>query len=1081
MLCRNPIIPGFHPDPSVCRVGEDFYLVNSSFEYFPGVPIFHSRDLVHWRQIGHCLTRVSQLPLDGVKPSDGVYAPTIRFHGGRFYMVVTRVLLRDDGTKTTSNFYVHADEPTGEWSEPVFVDQGGIDPSLFFDDDGKVYFTSNGTGWAGVRGAYQCEIDLATGRRLGNTHFVWAGTGGQYPEAPHLFKRAGFYYLMLAEGGTEEGHMVTISRARSPWGPFEPCPHNPLLTHRSLMQPIQATGHADLVEDQHGQWWAVFLGIRYTEYRFHNLGRETFLASVRWTPDGWPVINEGKPVAVETELETALAPHPWPERPARDDFDSPHLDPCWNFLRNPGADDWSLQARPGSLWLRAAPATLDALESPAFVGRRQEHFTCGVAARIDFRAGPRKRGRRADRAARPPTPLRCGRHAARRAACRRRASGASARWRPRSLASSSPRKARWCWKSARTPSITRSASGKRNRVPCGRSPAAKSATFAARWRAATQGSISGCLPQATGKRRKPPRSSIGSTTPRPRRPAALPHPLVNRFPTTMNLRFLPLILLFNAASAADAEVRLPALFSDHMVLQRDATVPVWGRGDAGENVTVEFGGQTKSMTAAADGAWLVKLDAMPASGDPRTLTVRGKNTLTVSDVLVGEVWLCGGQSNMEWSLGNSTGGPEAMAAAGNPLLRLARVDHHSKLAPQTDAPVTWQKPTPGFTKNYSAIAYWFGERLQKELGVPVGIINNSYGGTTIQAWLPLETLRGGPWPQDKSTDFALAKAEYDQRVAEKQPEMDRFLAEKAAAQKEKRPGPVMFAGWPGDFRGPSVLWNGEVAPLLPFRIRGVAWYQGESNAYAGGPATHYREMLLALIRDWRAGFQQPEMLFLIFQIARNRKPQTDPNEPSGIAELQEAQLRAALVTPHTALVVTNDLGEPDVHYRNKAPAAYRAVKAALALAYGRDVKHAGPVLREAKFAEGKAFLRFDHADGGLAAHDGEVERIRCCRRGSEICLRRGARRRRHDHGFQPASAEARRGALRLGRPLTGQSLQRRRLPGLALSHRRLASRSGQASRAVTRTDYRPIPSSWNRLSLQRNKPEAFNISPRDGK
>jgi sialate O-acetylesterase len=441
----------------------------------------------------------------------------------------------------------------------------------------------------------------------------------------------------------------------------------------------------------------------------------------------------------------------------------------------------------------------------------------------------------------------------------------------------------------------------------------------------------------------------------------------------MTFRFLTALLLLSTASAARAEVQICAIFSDHMVMQRDAPVPVWGRADADENVTVAFAGQTKNATAAADGKWLVTLDPMSASTEPRALTLCGKNTLVISDVLVGEVWLCGGQSNMEWSLENSTGGSEAIAAAQNPLLRLARVEHHSQLTPQTNAPVSWRPANPASTKTYSAIAYWFGERLQKELGVPVGIINNSYGGTVIQSWLPLETLRAGSWPQDKRTDLALAKADYDRRVAEKQPEMDRFLAEKTAAQKERRPAPAMFAGWPGEFRGPGVLWNGEVAPLLPFRLRGVAWYQGESNAYAGGPARPYREMLRALIRDWRAGFQQPELPFLIFQIARNRQPQTDPNERSGIAELQEAQLKVALEVPHTALVVTTDLGERNVHYPNKSPAADRAVKAALALAYGRDVKHAGPVLREATFANGKAVLRFDHAGGGLVAHEGELK------------------------------------------------------------------------------------------------------------
>ena len=384
MIIANPIIPGFHPDPSICRVGEDFYLVNSSFEYFPGVPIFHSRDLVNWRQIGHCLTRESQLPLKGVKSSDGVYAPTIRHHHGRFYMVVTRMGQLPGGAKTTLNFYVSAADPAGEWSEPIYVEQRGIDPSLFFSDDGRVYLTSNGTGWAKVRGAYQCEIDIATGRALSETRFLWPGTGGQYPEAPHLFGHGAFYYLLLAEGGTEQGHMVTIARAPHPWGPFEACPHNPLLTHRSLMSPIQGTGHADFVEDKRGNWWAVFLAFRYVEHGFHNLGRETFLAPVRWTPEGWPIINGGQPVQAVRACADLPPAHPWPVEPARDDFDFAHLRFDWNFLRNPSPADWSLTDRPGALRLRCSPVTLETLESPAFVGRRQEHFECFIATSIDF-------------------------------------------------------------------------------------------------------------------------------------------------------------------------------------------------------------------------------------------------------------------------------------------------------------------------------------------------------------------------------------------------------------------------------------------------------------------------------------------------------------------------------------------------------------------------------------------------------------------------------------------------------------------------------------------------------------------------
>ncbi|WP_171026096.1 MULTISPECIES: glycoside hydrolase family 43 protein, partial [unclassified Clostridium] len=216
---RNPIIPGYNPDPSVCRVGEDYYLVTSSFEDFPGVPVYHSRDMVNWEQIGYCLTRRSQLELKNCPPSRGIFAPVIRYHQGRFYMITTNV-------SHGGNFYVWTEDPAGEWSEPIFLAQGGIDPSLFFDDDGKVYLTSNqptGGDWT----IAQSEIDIATGQLLTKPRTVWTGTGGRHPEGPHLYKINGKYYLMIAEGGTELGHMETIARSDSPYGPFESCPHNP--------------------------------------------------------------------------------------------------------------------------------------------------------------------------------------------------------------------------------------------------------------------------------------------------------------------------------------------------------------------------------------------------------------------------------------------------------------------------------------------------------------------------------------------------------------------------------------------------------------------------------------------------------------------------------------------------------------------------------------------------------------------------------------------------------------------------------------------------------------------------------------
>ncbi len=376
MQYTNPILPGFYPDPSICRVDNDYYLVTSSFEYFPGVPIFHSRDLVHWRQIGHCLTRNSQLPLSDAPSSAGIYAPTLRYHNGTFYMVTTNV-------SGGGHFYVYTHHPDGAWSEPVWVSGvselgPSIDPSLFFDNDGKVYFTCTGAS----QQIYQFEIDLATGKALSRPRLIWSGTGGKYPEGPHLYQINGLYYLMAAEGGTEYGHLETIARANNPWGPFEGCPHNPILTHRSTEHPIQITGHADLIQAHNGSWWLVFLAVRPHGYPpVYHLGRETYLAPVQWTSDGWPIVSQ-----VDLVMEADLLPsHPWDQVASyRDDFDSSQLRMEWNFRRNPDPASWSLTDRPGWLRLTGSAATLDDRELTAFVGRRQQHFECTVTACLDY-------------------------------------------------------------------------------------------------------------------------------------------------------------------------------------------------------------------------------------------------------------------------------------------------------------------------------------------------------------------------------------------------------------------------------------------------------------------------------------------------------------------------------------------------------------------------------------------------------------------------------------------------------------------------------------------------------------------------
>ena len=386
----NPVIPGFHPDPSVCRVGEEYFLAVSSFTYFPGVPIFRSSNLVDWTQLGNALDRPSQLDLSGTEltASLGIFAPTLRHHDGRFWMITT-VYRTPAGP---DNFFVTAEDAAGPWSEPTRLAIPGIDPDIAWDDEGNcwVYFSS------GPRGVFRCRIDSESGEVLDTPEPTWSGTGLQYPEAPHLFERDGTWYLLIAEGGTERGHAVSIARGPSPTGPWEGCPANPILSHRSTDRPIQNTGHADLVEATDGSWWMVLLATRPRggSPMFHVLGRETFLTPVEWI-DGWPVVE---PV----ELTVDRRP-PGPATPAvangREDFDGSSLDPRWLAVRQPPQAISSLDRRASHLTLLGGDASLDDLR-PTFVGRRQQHERCrastvvelgdadeaGLAVRMDERA-----------------------------------------------------------------------------------------------------------------------------------------------------------------------------------------------------------------------------------------------------------------------------------------------------------------------------------------------------------------------------------------------------------------------------------------------------------------------------------------------------------------------------------------------------------------------------------------------------------------------------------------------------------------------------------------------------------------------
>lgn len=385
---RNPVLPGCYPDPSICRAGDDYYLVTSTFEYFPGLPIFHSRDLVHWHQLGHVLDRSSQLPLDEIRPSGGLYAPTIRFSNGTFYVINTLI----DGNTKSGNFIVTATNPAGPWSEPYWLgDAPGIDPSLFFDEDGRVWYVGNRMAaqsqYEGHTEIWLQELDINHMRLTGEISVLWEGALKKaiWAEAPHLYKIKGYYYLMIAEGGTAHNHAVTIARSDKVSGPYEGNPRNPILTHRhlGLDYPIVGTGHADLVETRTGEWWMVLLAMRPYGGYFYNLGRETFLVPIRWEED-WPIVSPGTGRVETSYAVPGLPEQTWATAPARDDFDSSTLAFHWNFLRTPRDEFYRLSEGPGHLRLRLRPQRLSEQTNPSFVGRRQQHIHFKTQCAMEF-------------------------------------------------------------------------------------------------------------------------------------------------------------------------------------------------------------------------------------------------------------------------------------------------------------------------------------------------------------------------------------------------------------------------------------------------------------------------------------------------------------------------------------------------------------------------------------------------------------------------------------------------------------------------------------------------------------------------
>jgi sialate O-acetylesterase len=440
----------------------------------------------------------------------------------------------------------------------------------------------------------------------------------------------------------------------------------------------------------------------------------------------------------------------------------------------------------------------------------------------------------------------------------------------------------------------------------------------------------------------------------------------------MNQKFSLLAILYGLptlCSNAWADIKMSPLFSDNMVLQRNFQVPIYGEADAGEAITVSVGGQSQKTVAGVDGKWLVKLAPLQAA-EALQLTVSGKNTLTFKDVAVGEVWLASGQSNMELTLKEGLNAPQEIAASADPSLRMFTVVKAAAPEVQPQVKGTWQAASPAMSGRFSAVAYFFARELRKKLGVPVGIIHSSWGGTGAQSWTSRAALETNPEFQhellavgDKQrADYPAAVEKYNAEVL---PAWQKAVDEAKAAGTPAPRRPAPPAGRPDDPLVPAALFNGMIAPLIPYGIQGVIWYQGESN---NRNAKQYQTLFPTLIRDWRAHWNQGDFPFLYVQLAGYLEQQLQPSE-GGWAELREAQFMA-LSLPKAGMASAIDLGESyNIHPLNKQEVGRRLSLTALATVYNQKIEFSGPIFESMSIEGNQIRLNFQHTGGGLVAVD----------------------------------------------------------------------------------------------------------------
>jgi sialate O-acetylesterase len=437
----------------------------------------------------------------------------------------------------------------------------------------------------------------------------------------------------------------------------------------------------------------------------------------------------------------------------------------------------------------------------------------------------------------------------------------------------------------------------------------------------------------------------------------------------MKLKFSIIVFVLACAAVTRANVSLPDVISEGMVLQQNQRVLIWGRADPGEAVTVRFASQSKSTTASSEGEWLIKLDPMRANATPATLTISGRNTIELKNILVGEVWLVAGQSNMQRLLSETADGETATAAADHPLIRLFNVSRQVAFKHAPPPLARWLACSPQTVKEFSAAGYYFGVELEKELRVPIGLINASYGGSQAEAWTPVEYLltsndlkptvdRTKVWDEERPR----VRVEYDEAIKKWRAEADKATA----AGARPSPSPAVPDAL-REYRIAASIYDGMIAPLMPFYIRGAIWYQGESNETR---AQQYGILLPTMIKAWRERWAEGDFPFGIVQLPNYRDPKPEPADEAW-SHVREAQRRTVISTPNTGLIVTIDIGEAhDIHPKNKLDLGKRMARWAMADVYGQKMTKSGPMFREAKATKSKVVIRFDEVGQGLRVSDG---------------------------------------------------------------------------------------------------------------